>query len=99
MNNPSLVQLNVAQIGCGLTGRKRSAALGADFRLLYACDSDPVRAAGLAQPTSGCLPLANPDAAFAGPRVDAVIVSTPNVSLAPLAHAAIRAGKHVLLEK
>jgi predicted dehydrogenase len=35
----------------------------------------------------------------ADPEVDAVIVSTLNASLAPIALAAVKAGKHVLLEK
>jgi predicted dehydrogenase len=43
--------------------------------------------------------MTNVDEAVGDPQVDAVIVSTPNGSLARVASLAIRAGKHVLVEK
>ena len=92
-------KLTFAQIGCGAVGRKRVAALGPTPSLLYACDLDPARAADVAQLAPGCSATTAVDAVLADARVAAVIVSTPNASLAPLALAAVRAGKHVLLEK
>ena len=89
---------SVAIIGCGLIGRKRLAALPAGT-FAAACDLDPDRAAQLvAAAKSG---YATPDASrvFADPAIDAVIICTLNAALAPLALAAIRAGKHVLVEK
>jgi len=91
--------LNFAQIGCGLIGRKRVAALGPNPPLLHACDLEPERAAALAKLAPGCSATTDAKTVFADARVNAVIVSTRNASLAPLALAAVRAGKHVLLEK
>src|SRR5205814_10085948 len=39
------------------------------------------------------------DRIFGDPKIDAVVICTLNAALAPLALAAIRAGKHVLVEK
>jgi len=94
-------QLQFAQIGCGLIGRKRAAALGKmpGVRLLYACDPDRVRAAEVATLAPGCLAVEDFKEALADPGVNVVIVSTPNAALAPVALAAVQAGKHVLIEK
>ena len=88
----------IAIIGCGLIGRKRLAALPAgDFAA--ACDLELGRAEQLV--ASARTGYATDDAArvLADPAIDAVIVCTLNAALAPLALAAIRAGKHVLVEK
>jgi predicted dehydrogenase len=68
-------------------------------RLLYTCDLDLPRAADVARLASGCQAIADFHQALADPAVDAVIVSTLNGSLAPIARAALLAGKHVLVEK
>lgn len=99
MTPPTSARLNFAQIGCGVVGRKRVVALGPNPPLLYACDVDPARAAALAQLAPGCVATSDAAAVFADARVDAVVVSTRHAALAPLALAAVRAGKHVLLEK
>ena len=88
----------IAIIGCGLIGRKRLAALPpGDFAA--ACDLELGRAEQLV--ASARTGYATDDAArvLADPAIDAVIVCTLNAALAPLALAAIRAGKHVLVEK
>jgi len=92
-------QLNFAVIGCGLIGRKRVLALGPNSLLRYACDLDLSRATALAQLAPGCRAVTDHRAALADPAVQAVIVATLNASLAPLALAAVQAGKHVLVEK
>jgi len=92
------LELRFAIIGCGLIGGKRAAALPPGS-LLYACDLIAARAAALANSVPGCTPLLEPRVALADPAVNAVIISTLNASLAPLALAAVRAGKHVLVEK
>ena len=84
--------------GCGLIGRKRAAAL-APGQLRYACDLDAGRAAALAQTTPDCTALTDFTRALADPAVDACIIATLNSALAPLALAAVQAGKHVLVEK
>ncbi len=99
MNRVTTGQPLFAIIGCGLIGRKRLTALGPQPPVRYTCDLDAARAADLARLAPGCTALTDYQAALADPRVDAVIVSTLNASLAPLTLAAVRAGKHVLVEK
>jgi len=99
MNRANPEQLNFAVIGCGLIGRKRVLGLGSTANLLYTCDLDAGRAASLAELAPGCSAVADAGVVFADPQVHAVIVSTLNASLAPLTLAAVRAGKHVLVEK
>jgi predicted dehydrogenase len=43
--------------------------------------------------------LAQPEHAFADPEVDMVVIATGNESHFPLAHAALLAGKHVVIDK
>jgi predicted dehydrogenase len=90
--------LSFALAGCGLIGRKRAAALSPG-QLRYACDLDAARADELAATHPGCRAVTDFAAALADPAVDACVISTLNGSLAPLALAAVRAGKHVLVEK
>ena len=93
--------LAFAIIGCGLIGKKRAAALagvsGASLRL--ACDLEPARSAELAAANPGCGATTDFADVLADPGVDAVVVSTLNGSLATIGLAAIKAGKHVLIEK
>jgi len=105
MNRPSSEQLQFAVIGCGLIGRKRVTALGKNLSasggppLLYTCDLDAARAADLAKLAPGCTAVTDYRVILADARVTAVIVSTLNASLAPIALAAVQTGKHVLVEK
>jgi predicted dehydrogenase len=99
MNHASTEQPLFAVIGCGLIGRKRVAALGKNPPLLYTCDLDATRAADLARGIPGCTPVTDYNVILADARVTAVIVSTLNASLAPITLDAVRAGKHVLVEK
>ena len=99
MNRASTEQPQFAVIGCGLIGRKRVVALGPNPPLLYTCDLDATRAADLAKLAPGCTAVTDYHTVLADARVTAVIVSTLNASLAPIALAAVRAGKHVLVEK
>jgi predicted dehydrogenase len=101
MTPPADRPLSFAIIGCGLIGKKRAMALskvpGAVLR--FACDVDPARAAETARLAPGCEAAKDFREVIADPGVDAVIVSTLNGSLAPIAEAAVRAGKHALVEK
>lgn len=87
-----------AIIGCGLIGRKRLSSLHArQFSVAY--DLDMNRAESLVALAGTGRATANVEEAVNDSAVDAVIVSTPNSSLAPIARQAITAGKHVLVEK
>ena len=101
MGDNSQTPLGFAIVGCGLIGRKRAVALagipGAGLR--QACDLDPARAADLAKLAPGCAAATDFHSVVKDPQVAAVIVATLNGSLAPIALAAVRAGKHVLVEK
>jgi predicted dehydrogenase len=101
MTQPTDRPIGFAIVGCGLIGRKRAAALAAvpGTKLLYACDLDSARAADLANAHPGCRATTDFPIALADNAVGAVIVSTVNSSLAPVSLAAVRAGKHVLVEK
>jgi predicted dehydrogenase len=87
-----------AIVGCGAIGKKRLHALPARS-LVAACDLTRDRAVELAAAAGPqCRATDSLDECLAaGP--DAVIVSTLNASLAPVALACVRAGKHVLVEK
>jgi len=98
MADKSQNPLGFAIIGCGLIGRKRAAALK-NARLVYACDLDSGRAASLAATMPGCQAVADYTTVLHDSAVNAVVVSTLNASLAPISLAAVRAGKHVLVEK
>jgi len=91
------MKIGVAIVGCGLIGAKRAAALG-QARLVACADLDPSRADQLASRTPGAM-ADRVDRVIARPDVDVVIVATTNESLAPVAIAALDAGKHVLVEK
>ena len=99
MSVTGLSQLQFAQVGCGLIGRKRVHALGHRVGLRYACDVDAARAAEVAALAPGCRAVTDLRTVLADSAVDAVVISTINASLASLALEAVRAGKHVLLEK
>jgi predicted dehydrogenase len=87
-----------AIIGCGLIGRKRLNSLPGS-QLSVACDLDLSRAESLIAIAKGGRATTDVTEAVNDPAVEAVIVSTLNSSLAPIARAAIAAGKHVLVEK
>ncbi|MDB6128103.1 MAG: iolG 3, partial [Verrucomicrobia bacterium] len=99
MNRANPEQLNFAVIGCGGVGRKRVLSLGKNPSLLYTCDAVVAKATELAELVPGCRAVADPAQIFSDARVEGVIISATNAALAPLALAAILAGKHVLLEK
>lgn len=91
--------MNYALIGCGLVGKKRLAGLPPRSRLMVACDTNLSRAQELAKSAGNCRALTDFNQAVTDPQVQAVIVATINSALAEVAAAAIRAGKHVLVEK
>src|SRR3984957_4219053 len=91
--------MNYAIIGCGLIGKKRLAGLPAGSKLVVACDTNLSRAEELVKIAQTGRALADFKQAVADPQVDAVIVAVINGALAEVSAAAIRAGKHVIVEK
>lgn len=88
-------------VGCGGVGRKRAAALaalGGGHRLTALCDADPSRASALAAAGDAEV-LSGWQDVVESPQVDALLVATPHDLLVPVTKAALRAGKHVLVEK
>jgi predicted dehydrogenase len=94
-----MVTRRVAIIGCGLIGGKRARALG-EHSLVAVADTDIERARRLAAGYPTCKTMES-DWRHVVSRddVDVVIVATTNDVLAPATLAAVRAGKHVLVEK
>jgi predicted dehydrogenase len=90
------MSLRVGVVGCGLMGRKRSAALGAD-RLVGAYDVRPEAATALAA-EHGAQACGELEDLFAL-EPDVVIVATSHDRLAGCAVRALKAGAHVLVEK
>jgi predicted dehydrogenase len=88
----------VAIVGCGLIGQKRAKALGAE-RLVACADIAQDRAERLAATATGCKAMTDWKLAVGDPAVSVVIVSTLHDTLAEIAHGAVAAGKHVLIEK
>jgi len=85
-------------IGAGLIGKKRAACLlPGQVSLVY--DINPAQAESLVTQVKHGRIAASPDEVLRDPQTEAVIVSTRHDSLASFALEAIRAGKHVLVEK
>ncbi len=90
--------IKVGIIGCGLIGQKRAKLLkGAE---LVACsDQDRSKANLLAQSISNCAVETNWQDLIARSDIQAVIIATPHAALAEISLAAVKAGKHILVEK
>ena len=90
--------MNVAIIGCGFIGEKRAKAL-AGCSLVACADVVMERALTFAGPKPGVVAEVNWQAAIERADVDIVVVATSHDALAGVTLAAVRAGKHVLVEK
>jgi predicted dehydrogenase len=91
-------QTGFAIVGCGLIGRRRATTLPAgSLKQVFDIQSD--RALEVARLHPNCVSVTNLDDLLHSESVHAVIVSTANHALAPITLAAVRAGKHVLVEK
>ena len=92
------MNLRIALIGCGLIGQKRLNLLPPGS-VTVACDTQLDRARKIAAQSPGCVATDSFEQAVSLPHVDAVMVATLNATLAPIALAAVKRGKHVLIEK
>jgi predicted dehydrogenase len=93
--------IGVAVIGAGYWGPNlvRNFARCADFKLHWLCDLDGERAQTVLGPYSTVSATSDLEAVTADPNVQAVAIATPAASHFAVASAALRAGKHVLVEK
>jgi predicted dehydrogenase len=83
----------ISRIGC------RELNLHPHARVVAASDPHPERLAELASGLGDVRTFPDNQALLDDPDVDAVFIATPNAFHAPLALAALAAGKHVLVEK
>ena len=90
--------LRIALVGCGLIGQKRLNLLP-QGSVTVACDLDIERARKLAAQSPSCLATESFEQTVSSPNVDVVMIATINSALAPVALAAVKNGKHVLVEK
>jgi len=92
------MNLRIALIGCGQIGQKRLNLLPPGS-VTVACDTQLDRARKIAAQSPGCVATDSFEQAVSLPHVDVVMVATLNATLAPIALAAVKRGKHVLIEK
>ena len=93
--------LELAVLGCGHIAARHARTirrLDRDVRLTFA-SRDAGRAARFARDLGGSRPWPSYDAAIAAATVDAVLVATPPSEHLRLTTSALRAGKHVIVEK
>jgi len=95
-------EIGVGIIGCGgivLQNHLPGLALCPEAKLTALCDTNPAVLERAVQETGVTAAFADYHKLLAQPNVNAVIIATPNFLHAPIALAAIAAGKHVLCEK
>jgi predicted dehydrogenase len=90
--------LGFAIVGCGLIGHRRANTLPSGS-LKFACDVDEERARQIANETTNCVPTTDLERVLSDSEVDVILVAAINAALAPITFQAVRAGKHVLVEK
>lgn len=93
--------LSVGVIGCGYWGPNviRNFFEAPGTQVSVCCDAQPERLAWVRQRFPSVRTTTDPADVIEDPSVDAVAIVTPLVTHAVLAAAALRAGKHVFLEK
>ncbi len=93
--------INVAVIGAGYWGPNliRNFAACGETNLIAACDKDLRRLQEVLEPYPAVESFDEVDALLARDDIDAVAVATPVSTHGPIGLAALRAGKHVLMEK
>jgi len=91
--------LRVVLVGYGLAGRVFHAPLIAATRGLALHTVVSRDAAKVHAKLPDVRVVADPQAAFDDPAIDLVVIASPNATHAPLAMAALRAGRHVVVDK
>lgn len=93
--------IGIALIGCGSIGEAHASCLSriASVKLLAFCDLHLSRAADLCARYEGETATNNPEMIIKNSKIDAVYICTQTDMHAALAMDAIRAGKHIMMEK
>ncbi|MCU1677980.1 MAG: gfo/Idh/MocA family oxidoreductase [Frankiales bacterium] len=93
--------VRVAVVGYGYWGPNlvRNVLHHADMRLVEVCELDESRAQACRQRHTGVRTTTRLESVLSNPDTDAVIVATPPRTHHAIVAAALRAGKHVLVEK
>jgi predicted dehydrogenase len=93
--------IRAAIVGFGHWGPRlaRNLAIPGRCEVAMVCDLDPARLAAATRLHPGAALAVRFEEAVAAPRVDAVVVATPHACHFPIALAALRAGRHVLVCK
>jgi len=97
-----MTTLNFAIVGCGgvtLQNHLPGLAMCRETRVVALCDSDPATLERARQQTGVNVTSASYEEIVKRDDVHAVIIATPNIVHAAIAHASIAQGKHVLCEK
>jgi len=96
-----MAALSVAVVGAGYWGPNlaRNFSRNPEWQLAAICDLDLERAQALADGCQGTRAVRDLAEVLADPAIDAVAIATPAVTHHAIALAAIRAGKHVVVEK
>lgn len=91
----------MAVVGAGYWGPNlvRNAVTNPTTSLKWVCDLDPERAERLASTYAGVGATAELERVLDDPEVEAIAIATPASSHAVIAMEAIKAGKHVVIEK
>ena len=93
--------IGIALIGCGSIGEAHAACLARipSVKLRTFCDLNLSRAADLCARYEGVTATNNPEVIFNNSTIDAVYICTQTDTHVALALDAIRAGKHIMMEK
>jgi predicted dehydrogenase len=94
-----LISVGVAGLGYWGPNLVRNFNASSRTELAWLCDTDPDRVEGIGRQYLGARRSAAFEELLADPRLDAVAIATPVPTHHLLAKAALRAGKHVLVEK
>src|SRR5476649_2535526 len=95
-------QIGIGIVGCGgivLQNHLPGLALCPEARVTALCDTNPIVLQQASQRTGITTVYSKYEEMLTREDVNAVIIATPNLFHAPIALAAIAAGKHVLCEK
>lgn len=93
-----VTNMNIAIIGAGLIGRKRASSLPTGIKVTIICDINEERGLQFASDFA-CRFEPKWEKVVKDKDIDAVIVATTHDFLVPIGKAAIKNGKHILLEK